>query len=73
MDPDPIEPVYKEPRPCKVTSHHFDMKGWFHFFGRREDVVSAYVEDDQSGVLGQYNMAYHTIQFLDTKPIPRKE
>jgi hypothetical protein len=57
-------------RPCEVTSHQFHCRGWFHCFAVLNGKIHAFVEGE-CGKVGTFDMSYHSITFLDPKPVPR--
>ena len=59
-------------RPFKVESHQLFMRGWFHCFALLSGKIHAFVEDERGGV-GTYDMSYHSITFLDPKPVPEEK
>ena len=58
-------------RPCEVHSHQFFMRGWFHCFAVIDGKIHAFIEDEGGGV-NTYDMSYHSVKFLDPKPVPGK-
>jgi hypothetical protein len=47
------------------------MRGWFHCFAVLNGKLHAFVESEDGGV-GTYDMLYHSVKFLDPKPVPRE-